>query len=238
MASPSSLGLSEKRLYIGNLSTSVDEYSLMQICSKYGKISKLDYLFHKSGPQKGKPRGYAFIDYSTKEESLKAMNTLHDKVLRGRKLIVSLASEQDSKDSSALAGGGGNKKRKSVAQSEVNRPTTISLLKGQGVAHVPTNRKIAALEAKLALMKGNKKDSAVSPSPSGSGSSTPKPTSSTTAADEFLNDLLPNPTSESQASSTGTTTTTTKTKNKEIDISKAGLPARPYFESNQPPREM
>ena len=66
----------------------------MQICSKYGKISKLDYLFHKSGPQKGKPRGYAFIEYSTKEESLKAMNTLHDKVLRGRKLIVSLASEQ------------------------------------------------------------------------------------------------------------------------------------------------
>ena len=101
----------------------------------------------------------------------------------------------------------------------------------------PTNRKIAALEAKLALMKGNKKDSAVSPSPSGSGSSTPKPTSSTTGADEFLNDLLPNPTSEPQASSTGTRTTTT-TKNKEIDISKAGLPARPYFESNQPPREM
>lgn len=89
----------------------------MQVCSKYGKISKLDYLFHKSGPQKGKPRGYAFVEFATKEvttlsiyfhpchecslrfvwlgqEAQRAMVTLHDKVLRGRKLVVSLASEQ------------------------------------------------------------------------------------------------------------------------------------------------
>lgn len=41
----------------------------MQLCAKYGKISKLDYLFHKTGPQKGKPRGYAFVEYATKEVS-------------------------------------------------------------------------------------------------------------------------------------------------------------------------
>lgn len=58
---------SEKRLYIGNLATSVDEYSLMQVCAKYGKIAKLDYLFHKTGPNKGKPRGYAFVEYSMRE---------------------------------------------------------------------------------------------------------------------------------------------------------------------------
>lgn len=49
------------------VSTSAGRYSLMQLCSKFGKISKLDYLFHKTGPQKGKPRGYAFVEYSTKE---------------------------------------------------------------------------------------------------------------------------------------------------------------------------
>lgn len=58
---------STTRLYIGNLATSCDEYTLIQLCSKHGKIAKLDYLFHKSGPAKGKPRGYAFIEYSTKE---------------------------------------------------------------------------------------------------------------------------------------------------------------------------
>ena len=81
------------RLYVGNLSDSVDEcathstlspsplspqpahshsltsrrYSLMQLCAKHGKIAKLDYLFHKAGPCKGRPRGYAFVQYDTSE---------------------------------------------------------------------------------------------------------------------------------------------------------------------------
>ncbi len=42
-------------------------YTLLQAFSKFGKISKLDYLFHKSGPLKGKPRGYAFVEFSDKE---------------------------------------------------------------------------------------------------------------------------------------------------------------------------
>ena len=42
----------------------VFRYTLLQVFSKYGKISKLDFLFHKSGPHKGKPRGYAFVEYS------------------------------------------------------------------------------------------------------------------------------------------------------------------------------
>ena len=37
----------------------------MQVCSKVGKIAKLDYLFHKTGPLRGKPRGYAFVEYAT-----------------------------------------------------------------------------------------------------------------------------------------------------------------------------
>ena len=39
----------------------------MTVASKHGKVAKLDFLFHKAGPQKGKPRGYAFVEYSTKE---------------------------------------------------------------------------------------------------------------------------------------------------------------------------
>lgn len=39
----------------------------MTIASKHGKVAKLDFLFHKTGPQKGKPRGYAFVEYATRE---------------------------------------------------------------------------------------------------------------------------------------------------------------------------
>jgi RNA recognition motif-containing protein len=57
------------RLYVGNLSPVVDEYTLIQIFSKHGKITKLDFMFHKSGALKGKPRGYAFIELSNKDVS-------------------------------------------------------------------------------------------------------------------------------------------------------------------------
>ena len=33
--------------------------------SKFGKIAKLDWLFHKTGLLKGRPRGYAFVEYAT-----------------------------------------------------------------------------------------------------------------------------------------------------------------------------
>jgi RNA recognition motif-containing protein len=44
-------------------------YTLIQVFSKCGKVAKMDFLFHKTGPLKGKPRGYAFVEYSTKEVS-------------------------------------------------------------------------------------------------------------------------------------------------------------------------
>ena len=61
--------MSTTRLYLGNLSATVDEYSLIQLCAKWGKVSKLDYLYHKTGIQRGKPRGFAFVEFSTAEVS-------------------------------------------------------------------------------------------------------------------------------------------------------------------------
>jgi hypothetical protein len=55
------------RLYVGNLSPSVDEYTLIQVFQKYGQITKLDFMFHKTGVLKGKPRGYAFVEFSNKD---------------------------------------------------------------------------------------------------------------------------------------------------------------------------
>lgn len=57
------------RLYVGNLSQTVDEYTLLQVFGKYGKITRLDVMYHKTGPQKGKPRGYAFVEFSNKDVS-------------------------------------------------------------------------------------------------------------------------------------------------------------------------
>jgi hypothetical protein len=39
-------------------------YTLIQVFSKFGKLARLDYLFHKTGALRGKPRGYAFVEYA------------------------------------------------------------------------------------------------------------------------------------------------------------------------------
>ena len=39
-------------------------YTLIQVFSKFGKLARLDYLFHKTGALRGKPRGYAFVEYT------------------------------------------------------------------------------------------------------------------------------------------------------------------------------
>lgn len=44
-------------------------FALIQVFSKFGKISHLDFLFHKTGMLKGKPRGYAFVQYANKDVS-------------------------------------------------------------------------------------------------------------------------------------------------------------------------
>ncbi|KAF8979700.1 hypothetical protein BDQ17DRAFT_1167423, partial [Cyathus striatus] len=138
------------RLYIGNLHPSVDEYSLLQIFSKFGKVTKLDFLFHRSGLLKGKPRGYAFIEYGNQDDALKALTMAHDKLLRGRKIVVTYAQQ------APLEHGGmgmtGSKHKKGVIES--GRPTTLSLLKtGMGNRHDGTQDKIAKMEAKLRQME-------------------------------------------------------------------------------------
>jgi hypothetical protein len=50
------------------LKTSI-RYTLLQVFSKFGKVTKLDFLFHKTGLLKGKPRGYAFVEYGNKDVS-------------------------------------------------------------------------------------------------------------------------------------------------------------------------
>lgn len=47
-----------------SIQLTVSRYTLLQVFTKFGKVSKLDYLFHKTGPLKGKPRGYAFVEFA------------------------------------------------------------------------------------------------------------------------------------------------------------------------------
>ncbi|XP_067868663.1 probable RNA-binding protein 18 isoform X2 [Heterodontus francisci] len=55
------------RLWIGNLDSRLTEYNLLKLLQKFGKVKQFDFLFHKSGPLEGQPRGYCFVNFETKE---------------------------------------------------------------------------------------------------------------------------------------------------------------------------
>ena len=120
----------ETRLYIGNLHPTVDEYTLIQIFSKFGKIAKLDYLFHKSGPQKGQSRGYAFVEYASAQEALQAVVGAHDKTIRGRKISVTFATKNSDADRDAQGGLGPHRRdRRTANDAETAKTTQLGLMK-------------------------------------------------------------------------------------------------------------
>ncbi|KAJ7269966.1 hypothetical protein C8J57DRAFT_1324156 [Mycena rebaudengoi] len=200
-AQPQSRQTLQDRLYIGNLHPTCrrvrsspvnvaplehqhphNRYALLQIFSKFGRVTKLDFLFHKTGLLKGKPRGYAFVEYGNKDDALKALSTAHDKLLRGRKLVVTFA-QQAPFDPGAPSSYAGSKQRKIMAES--GRPTTLSMLKSVGHRNDGTHDKIAMMEAKLRQMERSKPSSQAHDSSSSSSlpfnaSLPPKPLPSNT----------------------------------------------------------
>ncbi|XP_064616665.1 probable RNA-binding protein 18 [Liolophura sinensis] len=76
------------RLWVGNLDTRITEFTLLKLLQKYGSLDKFDFLYHKSGPDQGKPRGYCFVSYHSPEEASRAIQGLNGKLALSKKLIV------------------------------------------------------------------------------------------------------------------------------------------------------
>ncbi|XP_076875282.1 putative RNA-binding protein 18 isoform X2 [Brachyhypopomus gauderio] len=82
------------RLWIGNIDPKITEYHLVKLLEKFGKVKQFDFLFHKSGPLEGQPRGYCFVNFHTKEEAERAIQCLNGKLALSKKLVVRWAHAQ------------------------------------------------------------------------------------------------------------------------------------------------
>ncbi|KAE9464838.1 hypothetical protein C3L33_03257, partial [Rhododendron williamsianum] len=69
--------------------------ALIKMFSPYGKIVAEDFLWHTRGRKRGEPRGFAFVQFSTKEEAELAKEKMNGKLAGGRPLVVRLASEKN-----------------------------------------------------------------------------------------------------------------------------------------------
>lgn len=141
----------QTRLYVGNLAASVDEYALLKAFQRFGRLRKLDFLFHKAGPQRGLPRGYAFIEYdapAAAAHALRATTTGAGATLRGRKLHVAYASHRQEEPDEYPA----RPRPRPPPQAAEDRHTALSARLAAATPSTVEGR-IAAMEAKLASME-------------------------------------------------------------------------------------
>lgn len=84
----------ENKLYVGNLDHRVTEYHVIKMFNPHGKIKREEYLWHTHGPKKGEPRGYAFVEYSKRQEAERAQKAMNGKIAFGRPLVVRFVDEK------------------------------------------------------------------------------------------------------------------------------------------------
>lgn len=90
--SSSSRKLSDRRLFVSNLAPHLTEHDLLLLFQPHGTLSKLDLIFHRSGPEKGKPKGYAFVELAHKDEAERARKAVEGRLVKGREVRVSYAT--------------------------------------------------------------------------------------------------------------------------------------------------
>lgn len=66
-------------------------YQLLKLVRAYGNIEKFDMLFHRSGPNAGQPRGFAFVTFKLRQDAIKAMNSLNGQMLGTKRISVKFA---------------------------------------------------------------------------------------------------------------------------------------------------
>ena len=84
------------KLFVGNLSYSVDREKLKELFAEHGEVSNVNIIEGK---------GFGFVEMATKEGAEKAKVALNGTQLDGRTLNVDEARPQRDKDSGRRGGG-------------------------------------------------------------------------------------------------------------------------------------
>jgi RNA recognition motif-containing protein len=93
-----------KKLYVGNLSFSVDSDNLSNLFAQYGTVESAKVITDRDS---GRSKGFAFVEMSSNEEANKCIESLNGQEHEGRALNISEAKPQEPRDSRGGGGGRG-----------------------------------------------------------------------------------------------------------------------------------
>lgn len=101
-----------KKIYIGNLSFSVDDQSLSDLFSQFGNVESARIITDRDS---GRSKGFAFVEMSTDSEASAAIEKLNGTDFSGRALNVSEAKPMAPRENRGGGrggfGGGGGRSR-------------------------------------------------------------------------------------------------------------------------------
>lgn len=92
-----------KKLYVGNMSYSVDSAALEQLFQAYGTVESAQVITDRAT---GRSKGFGFVEMSSDAEAQAAIDALNGKESDGRALTVNEAKPREDRPRTFGGGGG------------------------------------------------------------------------------------------------------------------------------------
>jgi RNA recognition motif-containing protein len=97
-----------RRLYVGNLSYGTSELNLRDAFGQVGAVVDAKIVMDR---ETGRPRGFGFVEMSSDQEALQAIQQLNGREVDGRAIAVSEAQERGGGRGAGGGGGFGHGRR-------------------------------------------------------------------------------------------------------------------------------
>lgn len=95
------------KLYVGNLSHSVDNHELENLFRPFGRVTSANVI---KDYQSGQSRGFGFVEMASDQEASAAISAMHGKDLEGRSLIVNVARPREERSGGGRPKFGGGRR--------------------------------------------------------------------------------------------------------------------------------
>jgi len=91
------------KLYVGNLSYSVDSAALEDLFAEFGSVRSAQVIQDRDT---GRSKGFGFVEMNDANEARAAITALNDKEVEGRRLTVNEARPREERSGGGGGGGG------------------------------------------------------------------------------------------------------------------------------------
>ncbi|KHD87412.1 MAG: RNA-binding protein [Bdellovibrio sp. ArHS] len=97
-----------RKLYVGNLSFTVDSEQLSSMFAEIGSVSSVNVLTDR---ETGRSKGFAFVEMSSEDDAQQAIQKLNGIALSGRAMSVAEARPQENRTMASRRSGGFSSRR-------------------------------------------------------------------------------------------------------------------------------